>query len=206
MSRWLALIVVLVGLPLLAMEPPLPPKPLTEEQQEKLKERDRLLQKAKRLFDDSKVDEAIDLVEKALALTREVRAEHHPEVLKLCLSLAQAYEQQANFPAAKKHRQHVLATLTQLHGKDHWQVTDALLALEDVERLAQLTPTARRRLEEAGQLNRQAVQLYQQGKTREGIALAQKAVQIRQEVQGERHPDYAASLNNLALLYQDQGE
>src|SRR2546429_4244412 len=37
-------------------------------------------------------------------------------------------------------------------------------------------------------------------------APSQKALDIRKQVLGERHPDYAHSLNNLAVLYQAQGE
>jgi tetratricopeptide (TPR) repeat protein/CHAT domain-containing protein len=188
-------------------EPPPPkPAPLTKEQQDKLKERDRLLQEANRLFGDKQVDEANALAEKALSVTREVRGEQHPEALGLCQSLARTYEQQANFPAAKKHRQQVLATLTQLHGKDHWQVTDARLALEDAERLARLAPADRRRLAEAVQLNDRALHLYQPGKTQEALPLAQKALAIRKQLLGERHPDYATSLSCLAFLYESWGE
>jgi CHAT domain-containing protein/tetratricopeptide (TPR) repeat protein len=188
-------------------EPPEPkPAPLTKEQQEKLKERDRLLQEANRLRADKQEAEATALAEKALVLTREVRGEHHPEALTIGRSLAQTYEQQANFPAARKLRQQVLATLTRMHGKDHWEVTDARMALEAVERLSRLAPADRRRLAEAVQLNGRVVQLYQQGKTQEALPLAQKALEMRKQVLGERHPDFATSLNRLAVLYHAQGE
>jgi tetratricopeptide (TPR) repeat protein/CHAT domain-containing protein len=188
-------------------QPPEPkPEPLTKEQQEKLKERDRLLQEANRLAGGDRVDEANALAEKALALTREVRGEQHPEALNLCQALAQNYEQQANFPAAKKYRQEILAVQTRLHGKDHWQVTDARLALEGAEHLAQLEPADRHRLRDATLLNDRVGQLYQQGKTHDAIPLAQKALDLRKDVLGERHPDYAQTLNNLALLYHAQGE
>jgi CHAT domain-containing protein/Tfp pilus assembly protein PilF len=188
-------------------QPPEPkPAPLTKEQQDKLQERDRLLQETNRLGRDNHVDEAMALAEKALALTREVRGEQHPEALNLARSLAQAYAQQANFPAAQKLRRQVLATLTRQHGRGHWEVTDARLALEDVERLARLAPADRRRLAEAAQLNARVVELYQQGKTQQALPLAEKALEIRKEVQGERHPHYATTLNDLAELYDSQGE
>jgi CHAT domain-containing protein/tetratricopeptide (TPR) repeat protein len=188
-------------------EPPEPkPVPLTKEQQEKLKERDRLLQEVNRLLDEMKVDDAMALGEKALTLTRAVRGEQHLETLHVCQSLAQAYEEQANFPAAQKLRRQALTILTRLHGKDHWQVTDARLALEGVERLAQLAPRDRRRLAEAAQLYERAFELYQQGKSGEAIPLAQRARDIYKQVLGERHSDYAQSLKALALLYKAQGE
>jgi CHAT domain-containing protein/tetratricopeptide (TPR) repeat protein len=188
-------------------EPPAPkPAPLTQEQQEKLKERDRLLQESNRLLGAKQVDEGMALAEKALALTRQVRGELYPEALNLGQRLAVAYEQQANFPAAKKHRQQVVAIQTQLHGKGHWQVTDARLALEHVERLARLDPKERARLQEALALNRRVLQLWRAGQPHEALRPARQAAGICRLVLGERHPIYAANLYNLARLYQDQGE
>jgi CHAT domain-containing protein/Tfp pilus assembly protein PilF len=188
-------------------EPPEPkPVPLTKEQQDKLKERDRLLQETNRLLDNKQVEEGMALAEMALALTRQVRGERHAEALILGQSLAEAYERQANFPAAKKHRQEVLAALRQVHGPDHWRVTDARIALEDVERLARLEPADRRRLAEAQQLHGEVDQLYRQGRAPEAVPLAQKALDITKQLLGQRHPDYAQSLNNLAQLYRSQGE
>jgi CHAT domain-containing protein/Tfp pilus assembly protein PilF len=182
------------------------PAPLTREQQDKLKERDRLLQETNRLLGEKQADEAMALAEKALALTREVRGEQDPEALNLGQSVAQAYEQLANFPAAKRLRRQLLATLTRLHGPDHWRVTDARLALESVECLARLAPADRHRLAEAERLNGRAVQLHQQGKTQEALPLARQARDVAREVLGERHPHYATALHNLAGLYASQGE
>ena len=61
-------------------------------------------------------------------------------------------------------------------------------------------------LEEAQALNEKVVQLYQQGRYREALPLAQRALEIREKVLGpEQHPDIANSLNNLALLYRVMG-
>jgi CHAT domain-containing protein len=94
----------------------------------------------------------------------------------------------------------------QLHGDGHWQVTDAQLALADVERLATMKPAQRQQLGEAERLNTKAATLYRQGKFREAIASAQEALAIRKQALGEQHPDYAASLNRLAFLYSSQGD
>ncbi|NEP51209.1 MAG: tetratricopeptide repeat protein [Moorea sp. SIO3C2] len=61
-------------------------------------------------------------------------------------------------------------------------------------------------LAEASQLNQQAIELYEQGKYSEAIPLAERALEIRQEILGEEHRDVATSLNNLALLYKSQGK
>jgi len=42
---------------------------------------------------------------------------------------------------------------------------------------------------------------YSQGKYKEAEPLYQQALALRQKLLGDDHPDVAASLNNLALLY-----
>jgi CHAT domain-containing protein len=60
-------------------------------------------------------------------------------------------------------------------------------------------------LKEAEQLNRQVLQLLNQGKYLEAIPIARLALAIREKALGADHPDVATSLNNLALLYKAQG-
>jgi CHAT domain-containing protein/tetratricopeptide (TPR) repeat protein len=188
-------------------QPPEPkPGPLTKEQQEKLKERDRYDNEARKLHKEGKLPEAIAAAEKMLAIERQVFGNVHADVVGSLQMLAELHVAREDFAAARKARQEVLAILTKLLSEGHWQVTDARLALADAERLARLAPADRRRLAEATQLNDRMVQLYQQGKIHEALPLAQKILTIRKDVLGERHPIYATSLNNLALLYQSQGE
>ena len=59
---------------------------------------------------------------------------------------------------------------------------------------------------EAGQLlNQTAFYLYERGQYAEAEPLYKQAMEIRRTALGERHPDYAASLNNLAMLYRRDG-
>jgi tetratricopeptide (TPR) repeat protein/CHAT domain-containing protein len=182
------------------------PAPLTKEQQDKLNERDRLVKEAQELWAEGKQTEAVAAVEKLLAIEREVFGNFHPEVAGSLQGLANLYEARNDLVAARAARQEVLAIRTKLRSAQHWQVTDARIALEDVERLARMAPADRQRLDEAGRLIRQVARLQQQGKSREGIPLAQKALEIHKALLGERHPDYAARLNNLALLYEAHGD
>jgi tetratricopeptide (TPR) repeat protein len=187
-------------------QPPEPkPATLTKEQQDKLKERDQFLMEAKKLQAEGKLTEAVAAAEKMLAIERELYGKVHPEVAESLQLLAQMYEVLEDFPAARKARQEVLAIQIKLRGAQHWQVTDARLALEGVERLDRMTPADRRRLAEAAQLHGRVVELYQQGKAPAALPLAQKILGIHKEVLGEHHPDYVSSLNNLARLYLAQG-
>jgi len=53
---------------------------------------------------------------------------------------------------------------------------------------------------------RQSVALHETGKPREALTAAKQALAIRKELVGERHPDTAISLNNLAELLASQGD
>ena len=85
-------------------------------------------------------------------------------------------------------------------------MTDARLALAEVDRRARLAPEPRRLLAEADRLNQRVIDLYGQGKSEAALEPARRALEIRKQVLGERHPDYATSLNNLAWLYQAMGD
>jgi tetratricopeptide (TPR) repeat protein len=54
-------------------------------------------------------------------------------------------------------------------------------------------------------LNVKLATLYKQGKTAEAIKVAEEAVQVAIKTFGEEHPYVSASLNNLALLYINEG-
>ena len=59
---------------------------------------------------------------------------------------------------------------------------------------------------EVHSLNRQVVDLYQEGKYQEAIPIARQLLEIRDRVNGPDHPDYATSLNSLAALYRAMGD
>ena len=61
-------------------------------------------------------------------------------------------------------------------------------------------------LETAGRLNQQALKLYEEGRYREAVPIAERALAIREKALGPEHPDVAASLNNLAELYKALGD
>ncbi len=59
--------------------------------------------------------------------------------------------------------------------------------------------------DEIDSLNKQVVQLYDQGKYAEATAIAQQALTLAERVLGKEHPNTLKSVANLAALYQDQG-
>jgi CHAT domain-containing protein/Flp pilus assembly protein TadD len=59
-------------------------------------------------------------------------------------------------------------------------------------------------LAQAGQLEQKVNQLYREGRYGEAIPPAEQALGLRRQILGENHPDVAANLNDLALLYRKQ--
>ena len=53
--------------------------------------------------------------------------------------------------------------------------------------------------------NNEAVEQFKKGNYTEAIRLGTEVMNIRKEILGTNHPDYATSLNNLALYYSDLG-
>ena len=69
-----------------------------------------------------------------------------------------------------------------------------------------LTGQQKADLERAITLNKQVINLFSQGKYAEATPLALEALKIRRETLGNKHPDTANSINNLAGLYSGQAQ
>jgi tetratricopeptide (TPR) repeat protein len=198
---WVGIVLLAAGLAASAE-----PKPLTAEQKVKLQERDGLVAVAMQLRNGGKQIEAAPILEKSLALEREVFGNLHPQVVFSLKRLAQIHESGENYTAARKARQEALDIETQLIGPKDWRVTDARLDLVHLEALAKLDSAGRQQVRRAETLNGQVAALRSRGRFKEALPLAREALEIRRQLLTENHPDYAASLNNLALLYKDMGD
>jgi CHAT domain-containing protein/Tfp pilus assembly protein PilF len=185
---------------------PKPLTPLTVEQQEKLKERSRLAAEAQKLATAGKFAEAVGLMERSVALHREVKGKDDLSCINSLIFIAEVQEVRDDLAGARKARQDVFDTLVRVLGRENWWVKDAQRALADMDRLEKMSAADRRRLSEARQMSRQIDPLYQQGKLREAVVLAEKTLAIRRELLGEKHPDYAVSMNSLAGLYAMLGD
>lgn len=105
-------------------------KKLTSEQQAKLKERDRLDAEARKLQAAGQLDEAVAAAQKKLVIEREVLGPVHADIAVSLATLGFFAEQKEDFVAARGYRQESLSLRERLHGKDHWQTTDARLELQ----------------------------------------------------------------------------
>lgn len=70
---------------------------------------------------------------------------------------------------------------------------------------APASPPPQTALEEATQLTQQVEKLYQEGKYRDAMAPALRALALREKALGPSHPAVGESLSNLGVLYQTQG-
>jgi Tetratricopeptide repeat len=98
---------------------------LTAEQQERLKERDRLAQEAGRLKTHGKLLEAVRAAEAMLAIEREVLGETSEDAIGSLEVLARLHRDREDWAAAKKAGSEVLDLREKALGRDHWKVTDA---------------------------------------------------------------------------------
>ena len=115
-------------------------------------------------------------------------------------------EERDDLDAALAARREAVDLRAQGPGKPGWEFADARRLLADLERLRSRTPQERRDLVEARRLGREVLRLSREGKWSEGLALAEKALAIRERLLGKDSPDYAASLSNLADLYDSLGD
>jgi len=183
-----------------------PAPELTAAQKERLKERDRIGKQVEAMRAQKKLPEAIKAAEAKLAIEREVLGETGDAAIESLELLAQLHQDVEDWAAATRARTEVLALRTRTQSKDQRQSKEARWALERVETLAKLDRAGRSRLAEADRLDRQVYELFARGENRKAEGLARQAVQIRQELQGEHHPDYALSLSNLASQLMHMGQ
>jgi tetratricopeptide (TPR) repeat protein/CHAT domain-containing protein len=193
--------------PATAGDPPAANKPavLSKSQRTKLlTERNRLWREANRLRDEGKVGEAIPAARQMLAIERQLFGNANAGVVQSLDWLAQSHVMRDEFEAARTARQEASAICTKLYGDKDWRTADARQALQDVELRSRLTPDERRRLADADEVISHFQALIPKGEA--GIALAERAVETRRKILGESHPDTAAGLHNLAVLYVIRGK
>src|SRR4030042_1721628 len=68
------------------------------------------------------------------------------------------------------------------------------------------SPGSTQSLDDGARLNQQFIQLYRQGRYKEAIPFAERALSIYEKALGPDHPNVAISLNNLAVIYQALGD
>jgi len=199
-----AVVLVLAGLILIAPAPTHGQAAAEDAKAAALKERNRLWEETQKLRAGGKTTEAIAAAEAMLAIERKVLPEEYVGLADMLGWLAMLHVEREDFAAARAAWREALVILRKRLGESDWRVVDARRALEDVERLTGMDRAQRARLAEVERLNRTVLDLCGAGKYAEAVPLARQALAIRKAALGERHPDTATSLNNLAFLLASQ--
>jgi len=169
-------------------------------------QRDALWEQARELKVEGKWEDAAAVGERMLELEIAWLGEDNDEIIVSREWLAGVYESAENWAAATSGRQEVLARRLRADGEDHWHVIDARLALQHLELLQSLTGEQREQLRVAEAVNRDFLRLDDERQFTEAIEAGRKALEIRGEILGDEHPDYATSLFNLADTYESVAE
>ena len=119
--------------------------------------------------------EALQLVERALAIREQTLGATHPDVGEILNELAILCYLQGKYEQALPLYERALAINEQTQGSTHSEV--------------------------AANLNNLAALHYKQGKYEQALPLYERALAINEQTQGSTHPLVAANLNNLAELY-----
>jgi CHAT domain-containing protein/tetratricopeptide (TPR) repeat protein len=170
-----------------------PTSHVSEKPDSKMVERDQLWREAQKLKNDGKNELATAKGRKLLNLERELFSVDDQRVAATTNWLVRSYLRQNNIAAARSLRTEVLEIAERKHGRNHWRVIDAKLALADIDRAAKFTDTERKNLELADSLMLKEVDLDGAGKTRESIAVAKEELSIEVNLWGPNHPNVAAT-------------
>jgi tetratricopeptide (TPR) repeat protein/CHAT domain-containing protein len=176
------------------------------ERKKLLEERNRLTREAEEFRTKGKYAEAISATEKLLAIERRVFGDICDDVAGSLERIAQYELAREDFVSARKSRLEALSIRTKLHGNRDWRVTDARLAIEDVETRSRLTAAQRQELAQAERAAPQVEALYAKGEFRPAIQLGVQTLDKFRHTLGEQHPSTTESLNDLAVLYQSMGD
>jgi CHAT domain-containing protein/tetratricopeptide (TPR) repeat protein len=163
---------------------------------------------AQAYFYQRNYDQAEPLFRQALAIRKAGLGERHRETIQSLNSLrelleksADQHEAAADFAAAGKQREEILAIQTTVLGPQHWRVANARLDLAHVERMRKLSADERRQLAEADKLFADSRALSGQKKYGDAITLANKVFDLRKDVLGEDDPLLSTSAVWLGFLY-----
>jgi CHAT domain-containing protein/tetratricopeptide (TPR) repeat protein len=200
---------VLVGLlltstsVLFAAAPPLgPDRPLTAEERRVLVGQLRqALARYQTQRQAGQLKEAIGTAREVVALVERLEGSWNEAVVRGLERIAQRSRAVGADEQAITYAERAYRLRQRLHPTGDWRIVDARLHLEEMRNHARRDEAARQQLQKAERLDAQVVRLYQQGKSKEALPLAQEALTIRRQLLGEKHPDYARSLLNLGEQY-----
>jgi tetratricopeptide (TPR) repeat protein len=170
-----------------------------EKDPDRLVERNRLAEEARRLALDGKPADALAVIDRKLALERGVLGEDHADLGDSLMLRADMQRDQGDVAGARSTYGAAAASRAKQTGPDHWQAREARASLADLDR-----PVLPGR-QEARELYRRSVRLYDEGKYAEAIRAGEEALALFR-CSGGSDAEVADGLAHLGLLYGEHGD
>jgi tetratricopeptide (TPR) repeat protein/CHAT domain-containing protein len=186
-------------------DPPAPPA-LTEQQQQRLKERDQLKSEAEKLEKDGDFTTALAAVEKKLAIEREVLGDQHDDTTSTLEWVAEIHSSRDEFSQARKALDEVMAIRTRQYGAEHWQTADTKRGLDYLSFVERLPPGQHQLLLRAGKLMGRVRESAHSGNSSDALRPAKEARDIYAKLLGEDHWLTGWSVAWLGKVYEDLDE
>ena len=205
-SGFACLIVLISSTVLVAQETPRRAALLSPQQQEQLKERDRLAAEADRHGQAGRFQEMVQAWDGKLKIEREVLDPQSEEALASLETLAGMRQFLEEFDAARQARQEILDAAQERYGEKNWRTRDARRALEKTEKLAGLSREKRDQLKQFPSFWGSGQQMLMAGRFRDALEFTRRAAEIQSSVWGEESEDYATASGTLGLIHQYLGE
>jgi CHAT domain-containing protein/Tfp pilus assembly protein PilF len=171
-----------------------------------LKECERLKGQSQQHYAEGKLAEAINEAETIVGIVRAALPPGDDELVFSLDWLAGLCVEREDFARATSARQEALRVLQTRYGAGHWVTANARRADADVRLRAGMNHDQRQMLVEADRLDRAVMALHRAGRHADALRAAERALAIRKDLLGERHPDFARSLVNVASQLEALGE
>jgi CHAT domain-containing protein/tetratricopeptide (TPR) repeat protein len=155
---------------------------------------------------DSRPAKDVTANEALLDLQRKLYGPEDPSVAETLDWLAVRHEARQDFEAARRAREESYRLKRQTMGEGHWIVTDARLALENVQTLARLGDVQRRYYTHGLGVWNRARYRIRHSNLAEAMPAMQGALAAMRKALGDRHPRYADGLLELGELLRVQGD
>ncbi len=150
--------------------------------------------------------QCIATLEQALAQAEQAHGPHSRLGAALCSWMAGRERERGRWAASAGHAERSADIREVLEGRDHWRAVDARWNARTIRLRAGFTPAQHKEWEEARRLNVEAWALLRQGQAAKALPLAERALEVRRRLAGEKHPIHLASLNTLATVRQRLGD
>ncbi len=170
----------------------------------------------------SDYEQALDCLERGLAIRREVLGEAHPDTASSLHNIGIVHEDKGDYDKALSYYEQALAIRKQAWGEQHPDTAKTLNSIGNVWRSKGDLDTAlgyhrqaleiyrkalgKRHPDTASTLNNIGVVHTYKGEYRQALDYYEQALDIRREVLGDRHPDTASSFNNIGMVCYNLGD